>query len=204
MSTICNPLCGESEIRTYCTPCDRIQATRKGAINQLILFDCETAFEDITDAEEWAAKIAAGEVTLIPEGVGELVEPEQTTERISACRSEEVNSEISGLNYQLKLFDNVTYTDFDLEFDLKNKIAAKTLAFIDCNGLLYIDYTYTSGDNPGFSDLTSNVFRNFPTDGLQFLQINIRFNSFRTGYRGVPLTPAIQAVISTACVETSS
>jgi len=170
----------------------------------LILFDCETAFEDITDAEEWAAKIAAGEVTLIPEGVGELVEPEQTTERISACRSEEVNSEISGLNYQLKLFDNVTYTDFDLEFDLKNKIAAKTLAFIDCNGLLYIDYTYTSGDNPGFSDLTSNVFRNFPTDGLQFLQINIRFNSFRTGYRGVPLTPAIQAVISTACVETSS
>lgn len=204
MAVICNTLCGDEQIRSYCTPCDRVQATRKGAINSILLFNCDTVFEDITDADEWAAKIAAGEITVLPEGVGEITEPDQSTERISACRDEEVINEISGLNFALKLFDNVAYTDFDMEYDLKNKIASKTLAFLDCNGLLYINYNWVAGENPGFGSLTSTVTRQFPVDALQVLQIGIRFNTYRSGYRGIPLTPAILTALSTACTDTSS
>lgn len=204
MAAICNPSCDEQEIRSYCTPCDRITATRKGAINQIGLFKCESSFTDVTDADEWVTLIESGGVILIPEGVGEIVEPDQTTDRISACKGEEVTGEISGLNFQLKLFDNDAYTDFDLEYDLKNKIGNYTLFFIDCNGLLYINYNWTTGENAGFGNLSSTVTRQFPTDGLQLLQINFRFDTYKSGYRGIPLTPAIATALSAACSEPTS
>ena len=201
---LCSPLCGDEDVRVYCTPCDRQSALRKGAINNIGLIDCATTFIDISDAEEWTTKIAAGEIKILPELVGELGEPETTTARISACRDEEITDETTTLTAQIFLFDNVSFTDFDMEYDLKNKVAAKTFFFVDCNNLLYYRYDWATGENPGFGNLTSTVSRQFPTDGLQSINLGITFNTFRTGYKAIDMSAELAAVISSACAETSS
>ncbi len=201
---LCSPLCGSEDVRVYCTPCDRQASLRKGAINNLGLLDCATTFIDITDETEWETKLTAGEIKLLPELVGELGEPETTTARISACRDEEITDETTTLTAQIFLFDNDTFTDFDMEYDLKNKVAAKTMFFVDCNNILYYRYDWVSGENPGFGNLTSTVSRQFPTDGLQSINLGITFNTFRTGYKGFSMSPALAAFISSACAEASS
>lgn len=201
---LCSPLCGDEDVRVYCTPCDRQQSLRKGAINYIGLLDCSTTFTDISDADEWTAKLTAGEIKLLPELVGELGEPETTTNRLSACRAEEITDEVTTLTAQIFLFDNSSFTDFDMEYDLKNKIAAKTLFFVDCNNILYYRYDWATGENPGFGNLVSTVSRQFPTDGLQSLNLSIQFNTFRTGFKGISMSAELASVISSACAETSS
>ena len=110
---LCSPLCGDEDVRVYCTPCDRQQSLRKGAINYIGLLVCSTTFTDISDADEWTTKLTAGEIKLLPELVGELGEPETTTNRLSACRAEEITDEVTTLTAQIFLFDNSSFTDFD-------------------------------------------------------------------------------------------
>jgi hypothetical protein len=201
---LCSPLCGDEDVRVYCTPCDRQQSLRKGAINYIGLIDCATTFNDISSAQEWATKLANGNIKLLPELVGELGEPETTTNRLSACRAEEITDEVTSLTAQIFLFDNAAFTDFDMEYDLKNKIASKTMFFVDCNNILYYRYDWAPGQNPGFGNLVSTVSRQFPTDGLQSLNLSIKFNTFRTGFKGIQMSAALASVISSACAEASS
>lgn len=200
---LCSPLCGDADVRVYCTPCDRQAALRKGAINYIGLLDCDTTFDDITDATEWETYLSEGKIKLLPELVGELGEPETETARISACRDEEITDETTTLTAQIFLFDNSTFTDFDMEYDLKNKVAAKTLFFVDCNNILYYRYNWIPGYNPGFGNLTTTVSRQFPTDGLQSINVGITFNTFRTGYKGFSMSPELSTIISSACAENS-
>lgn len=201
---LCSPLCGSEDVRVYCTPCDRQASLRKGAINYIGFLDCDVTFDDITDSEEWQTKLTAGNIKILPELVGELGEPETTTARISACRAEEITDETTTLTAQIFLFDNSTFTDFDMEYDLKNKVASKTMFFVDCNNILYYRYDWSTGTNPGFGNLTSTVSRQFPTDGLQSINLGIQFNTFRTGYKGFSMSAELAAIISSSCAEASS
>lgn len=203
MASLCSPLCGDDTIRSYCNPCDRQSSLREGGFNRLIFLDCDVTFTDVSDETEWEALVTAGKVVVLPELIGNTVDDETTTLRISACRPEEEITRISGVDFALRLFDNVTYTDFDLEYDLKNKLAAKTAMFIDCNGLLYYRYDWLPGENPGFGKLTAIVNRQSVVGEVQVLNTNLRWNSFRSGYKAIELTTALEAAILAACEEGS-
>lgn len=203
MANLCSPLCGDDTIRSYCNPCDRQSSLREGGFGRVGFLDCDATFTDITDETEWETYVLAGKVVVLPELIGNTVDDEVTTQRLSAWRPEEENTRISGVDFQLKLMDNVTYTDFDLEYDLKNKLAAKTAFFIDCNGLLYYRYDWVTGENPGFGKLTATVNRASVVGEVQSLNFNLRWNSFRSGYKAIELTPALEEVILSACEEGS-
>ncbi len=203
MANLCSPLCGDDTIRSYCNPCDRQTSLREGGFNRLVLLDCDLVFTDITDEAEWEAAQIAGKFVVLPELIGNTVDDEITSLKISACRPEEEITRISGIDFALRLFDNTTFTDFDLEYDLKNKLASKTAMFIDCNGLLYYRYDWVTGENPGFGKLTATVNRASVVGEVQVLNTNLRWNSFRSGYKAIELTTALENAILAACEEGS-
>lgn len=203
MATLCSPGCDEQEIRSYCTPCVRQNALRKGGFSRLGFLDCDVEIDDITDEAEWAAIVAANKLVFLPEMIGTTVDDEVTTLQISACRGVEETDRISGIDWQLRLFDNDTLTDFDLEYDLKNKVASKTAIFMDCNGLLYYRYDWEEGENPGFGQLTSSVNRASAVGEVQVLNINLRFNTFQSGFKAIKLTQSLESVLLSACEQYS-
>lgn len=192
---ICKPSCNTVAITPYTTSCDRRLSTRRGGISQFALLDCDLTFVDITDEEEWEAGKTAGQIVLSPEGFGSLVEPTETAEKLTACSPEETIDEISGIDFSTKLFDNVGYTDFDFENQVKNGYSSRTLVWFGCDGLMYYDRNWVTGTNPGFSDLSIRTYRTSEADALQQLFINSRFNTYATGLKAIPLTTALKEAI---------
>lgn len=193
---VCNPSCNTGDqIRTYPVPCNLVSATRKGGFDTFILMNCDAVMYSLTNASEWASLVAADDIVVSPKGFGQLVQPETTKEKLTACAPESNVDEISGFEWYTKLFDNTTYLDFDFEYDLKNKYADKTLLWIGCDGLLYYDYNWVAGENPGFANITLDVFRQSEADNLQRLNVNAKFNTYGTNLKGIELTPSVLSVL---------
>lgn len=193
---VCNPTCNTGDqIRTYPTPCNLVEATRKGGFDTFILINCDEVIYSLTNASEWAAIVAADALIVSPKGFGQLVQPETTKEKLTACSPEANVDEISGFEWYTKLFDNTTYLDFDFEYDLKNKYGDKTVMWIGCDGLLYHDYNWVAGENPGFANITLDVYRQSEADNLQRLNVNAKFNTYGTGLKGVELPASVLSVL---------
>jgi hypothetical protein len=193
---VCNPTCNTGDqIRTYPIPCNLQEATRKGGFESFILIDCDAVMYSLTDATEWATLVAADQIIVSPKGFGTLIQPDNTLEKLSACSPESVIDTIAGFDWNTKLFDNTTYVDFDFEYDLKNKAQNKTVLWLGCDGLLYFDYNWATGENPGFANISVNVYRVSEPDQLQTLNVEARFNTYGTNLKGIALTPSVLSVL---------
>jgi hypothetical protein len=199
MSEICNPACLTDQIRTYPQICDQRTATRKGGFEVFGVLDCSVIITDLTEEAEWAALKCAGTLVTSPPGFGSLVQPEATNEKLRACGPEELIDEVSGFDWRTVLFDNTNFYDFNFENDMKNLYRNKTVFWIGCDGLLYLRYGWTAGTNPGFGGFVPSVFRTSEPDNLQALNINIRFNTYREGIRGIAVPAAVISAILDEC-----
>ena len=192
---ICNPACLGTGITTIELDCNAQKNIRKGGVSHIVLLACDAVVTDITDPVEWAALVTAGKVVVSPSGIGTYVKPETKKEKIANCLPEVDIDEISGLDFVIKQFDNTTYTDFDFEFDLKNKISQYNLLWFGCDGLLYHRYNYVSGENAGFEDLSVSTYRESEDGSAQKLTAELRFNTFQVGVKGILLTSALKTAI---------
>lgn len=200
MSTICNPACTEDEqISTYAVPCDRLAALRKGGAEIFILIDCDVNFTDITDEAEWLTAREACQLIYSPEGFAEYAKPETTKAQISACKEEEVIKEISKLSWHTMLFDNTTFLDFDFEKDLKGKARNKKLVWIGCDGLMYYNDDWSTGEPLGF-DIVVDAWRESLPNENQKLFAEFTFETTKAGIKGFPVTQAILDAIYADCV----
>lgn len=191
---ICTP-CNTDDITTYPIPCNLITSSRKSGILQPFLLKCDKTITDLTDDVEWAALKASGDIIVFPQGSGNLITPETTTEQLVACSPEVVIDEIGGFDFATKLFDNDTYLDFQFEYDLKNLYNSYTIMWLGCDGILYYDYNWTPGTNPGFSNFVPTVFRSGET--VQALNINVRFKTYGTNLKGFkPNTAVMNAIFN--------
>ncbi len=195
MADICNPSCNDDQIQMYAIPCRRQDSTRKGGFERFILLNCEETFTDITSISEWEAIKDVQGYIYSPPGFGTLVKPESKKEKLSACAPEEVIDEITGIEWQTKLFDNSTYLDFNFENDVKENYASKTLLWYGCDGLLYYDFTWVTGENPGFDGISADVYRESEPENLQKLHIDIKFNTYQKGLKAFAPSAALLAVI---------
>lgn len=189
---ICSPGCVDAPITKYNAQCDILSSTRKGGLQTFGLLDCSVILEDISSASEWNS-ISESKIFVAPTGIGTLTEPETTSEPID-CSPDATTGEISGAQFQIKKFDNTTFKDFDMEFDLKTVGQNKTLILFDCNDLMYYSRNWTPGDNPGFAGIVTNVFRTTERGSLQTLNVNFTYDSFQNGFKVLKLTPELKAV----------
>ena len=192
---ICNPTCLGTGITGIALDCNAQKNIRKGGIPHLVLLACDSILIDITDDAEWAALKAAGKVIVTPAGSGTLVKPETKKEKIAACLPEVDIDEISGIDFVLKQFDNTTYTDFDFENDIKNKSSQYQLMYFGCDGILYYRFSHVSGENPGFEDISISTYRESEDGAAQKLTLEVRYNTFQVGVKGIKLTSAIKTAI---------
>lgn len=199
---VCNPACAEDQIITYCEPCDLQSALRKAGIEKISLIDCDATIDDLTDEAEWEALKAANKIVPLPLGRGTLNRPTVEKQEVSPCTPELPVSEETVIEFVTRLFDNTTYKDFDLENDVKNKILSKTLVYSDCNGILYYQRNWVTGTNPGHPNVSAEVWR--AEDGkIQTLNFEFTINTFKNGFKGLPMTAAIKEAIF-GCVEAES
>lgn len=196
MSELCNPSCNNEQVRTYPVPCKRIEAMRKGGFEVFIALDCDSTLDDILDEDAWTALKNADKFICSPPGFGELDKPELKTEQTSACGPEEVSDEISGWTWMTKLFDNDNYLDFDMENDLKESYKNKNWLWIGCDGLLYYNYKWAPGENPGFGDGAAQVYRVSKVGAKQELHVDLKFNTFQKGVKGVPIPKTLLDIIT--------
>lgn len=196
MSEICNPSCNTEQVRTYPVPCKRITAMRKGGFEIFIALDCDATLDDILDEEAWQTLKDDGKFICSPPGFGELDKPDQKMEKVSADGPEEVSDEISGFAWYTKLFDNDNYLDFDFENDLKESYRNKNWMWVGCDGLIYYNYKWTPGTNPGFGSSSAIIYRPSKVDTKQELHVDVKFNTFQKGIKGVPITQEILDIIT--------
>lgn len=192
MSLLVN--CNPGDIITYCTPCDFQSAIRKSGIPLVALLDADIAVTDITDETEWAALMAAGKIIVLPQGSATLTSPEQSTQDIVNCRPQLVVAETRTLEYRTRLFDNVDYLDFDLEDTLNKYGSSMTLVYADCNDILYYARNWVTTENPGHDGLSVTSYRE-DEDAIQALIVNITVNTYKAGFKGMPLNAALKSAI---------
>ena len=202
MAEICNPSCNNSQIRTYPIPCSMTESTRKGGFERFILLDCDAVITSLVDANEWQTLINNNRLVVSPKGFGKLINPDLKKELLSACSPEQVIDEIAGFEWFTKLFDNVTYFDFDFENDVKSSYSSKNVLWIGCDGLLYFNYKWTAGTNPGFGNISAEVSRTSEAGNLQQLNINVKFNNYQKGLKGILLPQSVLNVITSGTPTT--
>lgn len=190
---LCSPGCNDAPITRYDSECEATQNIRKGGLATFIALDCDVTFTDVTDASEWAL-LGESKYFVAPTSAGTWAEPEQTTETID-CAPDAVVDEVSSANFPIKKFDNTTFKDFDMEFDLKNKLSNKTILIVDCNDILYYNRAWVTGENPGFGGVTAQVFRQSERGSSQVLNVNLSYNTFGTGYKAIKLTQSLKTAI---------
>ena len=193
MSYICNAGCSDDSITGYSTVCDVVSNLRKGGIARFILLDCDVVVDDVTDVSEWNL-LGTSKYSYSPEGLGEFVADETTTEQIT-CAPEFVVDRTSGIDFVVKQFDNVTFEDFRWQDELINRGSNKQLLFVGCDGLLYYRRNWTPGEQPGFGQLTVNAGRTGAAGSVQALNIELRWKSLGENYTATPLTAALSAAI---------
>jgi len=193
---VCNPSCNTgAQIRTYPVPCDLTTSTRKGGISHFILMNCDAIMYSLTNASEWASLVAADDIIVSPAGFGQLAQPETTKEKLTACTPEQMVDQNTTVSWFTKLFDNVTYIDFSTQYDILNKYQNKTVLFYSCDGLLYGDYNWVAGENPGMANISVDVYRESEPDNLQKLNVNFTFPTYGTILKGTALTPSVLSVL---------
>ena len=195
---ICNPSCNGTQIRSYPIPCNTVSSTRKGGFERFMFIDCDVVMSNVTSPAEWQALIDDDRIIISPPGFGKLSKPELKKEKLKACSPEQTIDEITGFEYETKLFDNVTQYDFDFENDVKEKHTNKNVVWIGCDGLLYYNYKWVAGTNPGFSGIAAEVYRDSEVDSLQKLHIDVKFNTYQKGLKGIPLPQTVLDVLFAA------
>lgn len=192
MAIICNPACDAGAITRYETGCDAQKEIRKGGISRFILIDCGLDWTDISSASEWATN--ASDYYVSPEGLGEIQDGDIETEEIG-CDVEVQFAETGNVNFILKRFDNESFKDFDLEYDLKNKAQNKTLVLVGCDGLLYFNYNWETGEEIGLGIRGITVNRSSQNGQLQSLNVDFRVALDGSGWRAIKLTDALKNAI---------
>ncbi len=198
MAEICNPSCNTTQIRTYPIPCKRVESTRKGGFERFFMIDCDSIITDMTSTTEWQALVDNDKLIISPPGFGKVIKPETKKEQLSACSPEEVIDEISGFEWHTKLFDNDTYLDFDFENDIKEGYASKNVMWLGCDGLLYHNYKWVAGTNPGFGGISAEPYRASDPGNIQELHVDVKFNSYQKGTKGIKLSQAVLDILLSA------
>lgn len=118
--------------------------TRPAGIKRVIFAQCDLAFSDITDLEEWATHIAAQRIGFSGEILGQKPKGTFTTKKLASCLPEQ----ITGAEYQISWVDansdNEEFSDYDfykyLQLNANNLVAG----YLTCDDLLYWGLTNLS------------------------------------------------------------
>jgi hypothetical protein len=151
---LCATACAEDPPQ-FAVDCE-IQ-TRESGISHFVLFACDFSFDAavtgcgtvgaITDYTSWEQGIACGKISLSPEGYGAKPLSTFTTERISACKPEQIIGETHAMNFISKAVDNTNLTDCTYWNSLRSNWSKYTIGYIGCDGLWY----GKSSTEPGFA-----------------------------------------------------
>lgn len=148
---ICNP-CDVLDMPSFngILFCNVVKNLASGEIPYVGFVKCDVTFTDILDTVEWAAKIAAGDVVVLPVGIGSISEKsEKTTKRIQ-CQNV-VTAYEKAFQFNSIMVDTTTL----LEWAEYNKLSDLSTSirpfFITCNNILLINPNWASGENIGLS-----------------------------------------------------
>lgn len=190
---ICNPNCDDGAIKSYVPDCSVSKTIRKGGLSRFILLDCDVVFDDISSESEWES-LNESQYSVSPSGIGSWGEPDVTEGPIN-CGPDQVTDETQTATFVFRQFDNESFGDLDYEFDLKTKGSSKTVIFIDCEGRVYYNRNWQTGENPGFGELSVRAFRQSERGDQQTLNVTIQYNVYNTGFKVFELTDDLKEAI---------
>jgi hypothetical protein len=134
---------------------------RPSGINHLIIAQCDVKFVEgenpVTDVQSWKDFVDAGKIMLSPLlAEGEKPEPDNQTQRISACRPEIVINQTHSVTGHSIIADAENLDDFKFWNELGENLSSYLIGWLGCDGLVYGDW---NNDKPGFimSGLPSHV-----------------------------------------------
>lgn len=111
---------------------------RKHGFNYFVLIKCDTTFTDIMDADEWASKIASGDIVVSP-SFGAFAPGQSTTATIpDGCGNtypEFMTTPWTFTTYSTE----ADYEDEDWWYALSNSYKGYLLFFVNCDGRLYMN-----------------------------------------------------------------
>lgn len=137
--TLCDTGCAIALPNPYSNACRIV--TKPGGINRIGFLKCNQDFVDITDNNEWAAAIAAGDAVMSGELLASKPKGTFIKKRVNGCSPEHVTGGEKTIVFQD--YNDGTYFDADdcAEYDFWNTILANPgayrVVFVTCDGYLY-------------------------------------------------------------------
>lgn len=137
---ICNPSCAVSIPCPLDSGCS-IQ-TRAGGIKQFVIVKCSYTFDDITSIVEWETAVAAGNVVISGQVLGQKPKGTFTKKRISSCSPESIVGAEKQITFQdYNVGNNYTSNAHCAAYDFWNTILTEAssyqFGYITCDNLFY-------------------------------------------------------------------
>jgi hypothetical protein len=141
MSLLCSSDCGEIEVtlEPNFSPCEFEK--RNWGYSKIVRIKCDETFTDITDPEEWAAKIAAGDISVSPISLVNIGEPTSTVLITSGCGEESPGAQEYPINVE-SYRTKSDLSDYRFYKEVEKNIANTKLILVDCNGIFHLDDDY--------------------------------------------------------------
>lgn len=193
MGVACNPSCGSTAMTMWTESCDLRSMLLKGGIRQIIFFDCDKTFTDVTSASEWTTKKTATEFQITPRGNATFAQSEKEEIELDCDRM--VVTKISKpIEFSSKLLDPTGGAHHDLIEDVNKYALNKTIMFVDCNNRLYYRFNWATTENPGFT--LNKAFADLTEDAKwQQLVIMLEADFSTTNYQSLAMSAALQTAI---------
>ena len=147
---ICTPACITDALPQFGTigTCGDITSFRSGEIPYIGFVKCNSTFTDIEDPAEWAAKKAAGEITILPVGSGNIGEKSATQTKRINCQNITTKCE-TPFEFRSAIIDSTTQAEWALYNQVETKAAYLLPFFVTCDNHLLVNPDYVTGGNIG-------------------------------------------------------
>jgi len=157
MSFLCPDCPGAAIPANYSDTCELF--TRTFGVSQFLLLKCNLEFTDVTDIDEWAAHIAAGDIVTSPIGNFEIGEAASEIVQTTGCGQELRDTATIPFTYETvrveeDYADEVWYAELDM------KQSGYNLAYVNCDACrLYLPYSQVQTINTPTVNVTGLGFK---------------------------------------------
>lgn len=143
MAGICDVLCHVDVPTPYVDLCK--EKTRRGGIGWVGVMPCDIS-TDLTIVADVAAAIAAGEIIMLPAGLGSKALPGVTKKKQKSCQPERsIGIYDHTLVFKTMFIDNVAASDYAFFNTLLTSFPSYRFFYVDCNDQIFYNPLYVTG-----------------------------------------------------------
>lgn len=200
MAYVCPDTCAALTPFTAYTPgCTTDQFIRQGGFGYILLLDCSSTVNSLTNCSQWNVLVDTGKLFVTPVGDGKLNKSNLTKENLDCFAPDVVTDKKGSFSWMTGRMNNTTYADYTLQEELETKYIGRSIMFLRCDGVLLHRRDYTTGTNPGFAQFSLEVNRESERDKPEKITVDGVINfGINNDFKGTPLSAACVSAITDA------